>query len=75
MLEPVSKDGRRYELPPSLARQFALQMNVAAGQNFPRAIDPSHTDHEFADGWQGLHNVRFLCKVDTEGAVVGRQLI
>ena len=73
--EAVSPRGLRYNVPRSVSRAFAVHMKVKDDHNFPRAMDPHHDDHQFVEGWQGVHNVRFLEKLDGNGAVVGFELI
>ena len=38
-------------------------------------MDPLHNDHQFVESWQGVHNVRFLEKLDDAGGVAGWELI
>ena len=73
--EGVSAAGELYKIPKCKAHAFAVSKDIKDAQNFGRALDPSDTVHQFCDDWQGLHNVRWLEKLDTKGGIVGWALI
>ena len=68
-LEAVNEHGKLFVVPRDKAREFARWARVKEGQNFSRAVDPHHIDHQFCERWQGIHNVRFIEKVSDDGVL------
>jgi hypothetical protein len=73
--EAVHLSGKRYLVPQDVAYAFATQMRLAEPHNFPRAMDPAHDAHHFAEGWQGAYHVRFLEKIDAADNIIGFELV
>ena len=71
MIEAVAPSGKRYRLhslqhASSFAKQLQDANELKDAKNFSRAVDPSDLRFHFCENWQGIYNVRFVEKVDTQ---------
>ena len=62
--EAVNNRGELFVVPHNKRMPLPDGPKISDPQNFARAVDPHHTEHEFCEHWQGVHNVRFLEKLN-----------
>ena len=55
--EAVSPAGCLYRVPKTRAREFARHFEIKDDQNFPRALNPADTVHQFCEDWQAVVRV------------------